>query len=123
MKKIFYTLTSFVIFITCLSFQSKAQTQTQQQTQTTTEIPKGKLVLVEIYEVPLYPGKGIYVHWGNSRVDYTAFKSFQAENHDENGEMILRVIQDLESRGFKIEHMTSGLAENGMITKIFMRNI
>ena len=79
------------------------------------------LILVEIYEVPNFEGKGVYVHWGNGKIDHYEFKDFNRDNHDENGEIILNTINKLEDQGYDIEHTVSGLAHNGMITKLFMR--
>lgn len=80
-------------------------------------------ILVEIYEVPDYANKGIYVHRGNGKTDYIPFNVFKADNHDENGELILSTVNKLVAEGYEMEHTTSGLAENGMITKIFLRKI
>jgi hypothetical protein len=81
------------------------------------------LILVEVYEIPQYEGRGIYIHMGDGKTIYKPFKAFKEEHHKEgdNGELILNAINELEDQGFDITHMTSGLADNGMITKIFMR--
>lgn len=77
--------------------------------------------LLEIYETPAYSGKGIYIHFGdNNKVEYIPFKEFKADNHDENGEIIVNTVNRMVAQGYHIEHMSSGVAENGMITKIFM---
>ena len=81
------------------------------------------LILVEIYETPGWEGKGVIVHQGDGKIDHYPFKEFTRENHDDNGELILNTINNLEDKGYDIEHMTSGLAESGMITKIFMRKV
>ncbi len=80
-------------------------------------------ILVEIYEVPDYANKGIYIHRGNGKTDYIPFNVFKADNHDENGELILSTVNKLVNEGYELEQTTSGLAENGMITKIFLRKI
>ncbi len=78
-------------------------------------------MLLEIYEIPSYTGKGIYIHTGESaKVEYIPFKEFKADNHDENGEIIVNTINRLVADGYHIEHVTSGVAESGMITKVFM---
>ncbi len=77
--------------------------------------------LIEVYEVPSYTGKGIYIHKGESaKVEYIPFKEFKADNHDENGEIIVNTVNRMVREGYHIEHVTSGVAESGMITKIFM---
>ena len=77
-------------------------------------------ILVEIYEVPQYPDKGIHIHYGNNNTEVVPFHEFKAENHSENGEIIISTINRLEREGYDLTHISSGLAMNGMITKIFM---
>jgi hypothetical protein len=77
-------------------------------------------VLVEIYEIPSYKDKGVHIHYGNGKTEVLPFKEFKKENHDDNGEIILKAINDLGKKGYKIDHVASGLAQSGMITKLFM---
>jgi hypothetical protein len=77
-------------------------------------------ILVEIYEVPDYADKGIHIHYGSSKTEIVPFHEFVKENHSKNGELIIATINKLERDGYDLTHVASGLAENGMITKIFM---
>ncbi len=76
-------------------------------------------ILVEVYEVPTYAG--IYVHKGNNKTEFVPFKEFKAENHAGNGEITLSVLNKLADEGYEIQHTASGLAQSGMITKIFLQ--
>lgn len=78
-------------------------------------------LLVEIYEVPKYPDSGVHIHYGNGKTEYVPFKPFTSEHHDDNGEIILNAINKLTAEGYEITHTTSGLAQSGMITKVFMK--
>lgn len=77
-------------------------------------------ILVEVYEVPGYNDKGIHIHYGDAKTEIIPFKEFTAENHDDNGDLILKAVNDLGQKGYHIAHISSGLAQSGMITKIFM---
>ena len=77
-------------------------------------------ILVEIYEVPQYADKGIHIHYGENNTEIVPFNEFKKENHSENGELIIATINRLEREGYDLTHISSGLATNGMITKIFM---
>ncbi|MFN3402866.1 MAG: hypothetical protein ACK40G_02150 [Cytophagaceae bacterium] len=78
-------------------------------------------VLVEIYEIPSYNDKGVHIHWGNGKTEIIPFLDFKADNHDDNGEILLNAVNKLTAQGYDIEHVASGLAQSGMITKLFMR--
>ena len=78
-------------------------------------------ILVEIYEVPSYKDKGVHIHYGGSKREFIPFKEFTAENHDDNGDIILNSINKLVSEGYVIESTAAGLADAGMITKVFMK--
>ena len=82
---------------------------------------KGDYILVEVYEVPSYPDRGIHIHYGDNKREVIKFPGMDVEHHDEAGDMTLSAINKLVSEGYQIEHMSSGLAQSGMITKIFMR--
>ena len=43
------------------------------------------------------------------------------EHHDEAGDITLQAINKLQADGYVIESTAAGLANAGMITKIFMR--
>jgi hypothetical protein len=78
-------------------------------------------ILVEIYEIPSYPDKGVHIHYGNNKRELIPFKEFKAENHDDNGDIILNALNKLVADGYTIESTSAGLTEAGMITKIFMK--
>lgn len=79
-----------------------------------------KYILVEIYEIPSYNDSGVHIHWGNGKTDIIPFKPFTAENHDDNGNITLKALNDLADKGYHVTHVAAGLAQSGMITKIFM---
>ena len=78
-------------------------------------------ILVEIYEIPAYKDKGLHIHYGNNKTEFIPFKEFVTPNHDENGEIIISTINKLVDQGYTIDHTAAGLANGGMITKIFMK--
>jgi len=80
-----------------------------------------KYILVEIYEVPSYKDKGVHIHYGNSKREFIPFKEFIAENHDDNGDIILDAINKLVTEGYEIESTSGGMTGAGIITKVFMR--
>ena len=78
-------------------------------------------IMLEIYEVPKYKDKGIHIHYGGGKREIVPFKEFTSDNHDDNGDLILTAINKLVDQGYVIENTASGLANGGMITKIFMK--
>jgi hypothetical protein len=78
-------------------------------------------ILLEIYEVPSYPDKGVHIHYGNNKREFIPFKSMEVEDHDEAGDISLAAINKLVADGYYIESSSAGLAQSGMITKVFMR--
>jgi hypothetical protein len=78
-------------------------------------------ILLEIYEVPSYPDKGVHIHYGNNKREFIPFKSMNIEDHDEAGDIVLAAINKLVSEGYQIESTSAGLDQAGMITKVFMR--
>jgi hypothetical protein len=78
-------------------------------------------ILIEIYEIPKYPDSGIHIHYGNGTTEYVPFKPFTSEHHDDNGEIILKAINKLTAEGYVITHTAAGLAQSGMITKVFLK--
>lgn len=87
----------------------------------TEQVAAPAYILVEVYEIPSYNDKGVHIHWGNNKTEIVPFKDFKADNHDENGDILLNTINRLTKEGYEIEHTASGLAQSGMITKLFMR--
>ena len=77
-------------------------------------------ILVEIYEVPAYDDKGILIHYGGNKTELVRFHDFEKENHSKNGDLIIQTINRLEQEGYDLTHVSSGLATNGMITKVWM---
>ncbi len=82
---------------------------------------KEPYILIEIYEVPSYPDKGVHIHYGNNKREFIPFPGMSVEHHDEAGDITLAAINKLVEEGYQIESTASGLAQSGMITKIFMR--
>ncbi len=78
-------------------------------------------ILIEIYEIPKYKDNGVHIHYGVNKRELIPFKEFTSENHDDNGEIILNAINKLAAEGYVIESTAAGLADSGMITKIFMK--
>jgi hypothetical protein len=78
-------------------------------------------ILLEIYEIPSYKDKGVHIHYGNAKTEIIPFKDFVSSNHSDNGDIILSAVNKLVEQGYTIEHTAAGLAEGGMITKIFMK--
>ena len=87
---------------------------------TSEDLTADEHILVEIYEVPEYSDKGIHIHYGGNRTELIPFHDFQKENHSKNGDLIIETINRLEHDGYDLTHVSSGLAVNGMITKIWM---
>ena len=77
-------------------------------------------IMLEIYEVPAYPAKGIHIYYGNNQSEFIPFRQMKEENQQKNGDLIVTTINKLSREGFEITHVGSGLSNNGMITKIFM---
>jgi len=78
-------------------------------------------ILIEIYEVPKYPDRGIHIHYGNNKREFIPFPGMDLEHHDEAGDLTLQAINKLVDEGYRIESTSAGLDQSGMITKIFMR--
>jgi hypothetical protein len=78
-------------------------------------------ILMEIYEVPSYPDRGVHIHYGNNKREFIPFPGMDVEHHDEAGDITLQAINKLQAEGYVIESTAAGLAQSGMITKIFMR--
>jgi hypothetical protein len=111
-KSAIYILSlSVIILIVITAYKSK-------ETNHSSDKP---YILVEIYEVPNYPRKGIHIHYGNGKKEHIPFKDMGVDYHDEAGALTLQAINKLEAEGYGIESTASGLAQSGMITKIFMR--
>lgn len=78
-------------------------------------------ILVEIYEVPKYPDRGIHIHYGINKREFIPFPGMEVEHHDEAGDLVLKTINKLVDDGYRIESTSAGLDQSGMITKVFMR--
>jgi len=78
-------------------------------------------ILLEIYEIPSYPDRGIHIHYGNSKREFIPFPGMEVEHHDEAGDITLQAINKLVADGYQIESTAAGLAQSGMITKVFLR--
>jgi hypothetical protein len=78
-------------------------------------------ILLEIYEIPSYPDKGIHIHYGNGKREFIPFKSMEVADHDDAGDAVLTAINKLVAEGYQIESTSAGLDQAGMITKVFMR--
>ncbi len=115
MKK--YAIYSLLAVIAVISVSLMAFTPSEK------ESAKGAndYILVEIYEIPSYKDKGVHIHYGGNKREFIPFKEFTAENHDDNGDIILNSINKLVADGYVIESSSAGLADAGMITKVFMR--
>jgi hypothetical protein len=78
-------------------------------------------ILLEIYEIPSYPDRGVHIHYGNNKREFIPFKGMDVEHHDEAGDITLAAINKLVAEGYEIESTSAGLDQAGMITKVFMR--
>lgn len=83
--------------------------------------PSQPYILIEIYEIPSYPDRGVHIHYGNNKREFIPFPGMEVEHHDEAGDITLQAINKLQAEGYVIESTAAGLANAGMITKIFMR--
>ncbi|HYC86429.1 MAG TPA: hypothetical protein VEB86_14445 [Chryseosolibacter sp.] len=83
--------------------------------------PNQGYILVEIYEIPSYPDRGVHIHYGGNKREFIPFTGMELEHHDEAGDITLAAINKLVAEGYEIESTSAGLDQAGMITKIFMR--
>jgi len=88
---------------------------------TSTQAPASLYILVEVYEIPSYPDRGVHIHYGNNKREFIPFPGMKVEDHDEAGDITLAAINKLVVEGYQIESTSAGLTQAGMITKIFMR--
>lgn len=98
-------------FLIIMAFSSKESSTNKSQ----------PYILMEIYEVPKYPDRGIHIHYGNNKREFIPFPGMEVEHHDEAGDLVLTAINKLVAEGYKIESTSAGLDQSGMITKIFLR--
>lgn len=110
---------TLVVIIT-LSVMLNLLAFTDSITKKSDDISVDEHILVEIYEVPEYENKGIHIHYGGENTEFVPFHEFEKTNHPRNGELIISTLNRLERDGYDMTHVSSGLATNGMITKIFM---
>src|SRR5688572_11194325 len=105
MKKIIvFTLIGLTI-VTCLSlmaFKSGNETASVNH----------PYILLEIYEVPSYPDRGVHIHYGNNKREFIPFKSMKVEDHDDAGDVMLAAINKLVADGYQIESTSAGLAQS-----------
>lgn len=80
---------------------------------------KDGYIILDVYEVPTYDNKGIHIHY-DDHTDVIPFKEFKQEFHDENGELLVKTLNDLRDKGYKIRSTSTGKAQSGMISKIIM---
>jgi hypothetical protein len=78
-------------------------------------------ILVEIYEIPSYPDRGVHIHYGNNKREVIPFPGMKVEDHDDAGDIMLAAINKLVAEGYEIESTSAGLDQSGMITKVWMR--
>lgn len=114
MKK--YAIYSFLAVVTVLSVFMMAFSPNDK----TSTDAVNNYILVEIYEIPSYKDNGVHIHYGSKR-ELIPFKPFTAENHDDNGDIILNALNKLVAEGYSIESTAAGTTDAGMITKVFMR--
>jgi bifunctional ADP-heptose synthase (sugar kinase/adenylyltransferase) len=102
---------SFAIVLSLMAFSSNENNAAANQ----------QYILLEIYEVPSYPDRGIHIHYGGNKREFIPFKSMEVEDHDDAGDAVLSAINKLVADGYQIESTAAGLSQAGMITKVFMR--
>lgn len=76
-------------------------------------------IILDIYEVPTYDKKGIHIHY-DDHTEVIPFKEFKKEYHDENGELLVKILNDLRDEGYEITSTSTGKAQSGVISKIIM---
>jgi hypothetical protein len=115
MRKAIFTLASIFVAASAIVYLSSFKGTSVGDAGT------GQYILVEIYEIPTFASKGIHIHWGNKKTEYIPFKEFKIENIDDNGDIILETVNKLIAQGYELDKSTSGLADSGMITKLFFK--
>ncbi len=115
MKK--YAIYSLLAVVAVISISLMAFTPNDKESTNNT----ANYILVEIYEIPSYKDKGIHIHYGGNKREFIPFKEFTADNHDDNGDLILNSMNKLVAEGYVIESTAAGLSDAGMITKVFMK--
>ena len=112
MKKITIFATVGIVFIAFISLMAF---------NTATSAGGQPYILLEIYEIPNYPDRGIHIHYGGNKREFIPFPGMEVEHHDEAGDITIQAINKLVADGYQIESSAAGLAQSGMITKIFLR--
>lgn len=102
---------AFAIVLSLMAFNSNEKNTAANQ----------PYILLEIYEVPSYPDRGIHIHYGGNKREFIPFKSMEVADHDDAGDAILAAINKLVADGYQIESSSAGLDQAGMITKVFLR--
>ncbi len=113
MKKLTLTLASLALVAIVLLMAFKTNNNTAAAT--------SPYIMIEIYEIPSYPDRGVHIHYGNNKREFIPFPGMDVEHHDEAGDITLQAINKLVADGYQIESSAAGLAQSGMITKVFMR--
>ena len=114
MKKIIFTA-SLVLICLVLLLNFSALKNSEKNTNA------NPYIFVEIYEIPSYVDAGVHIHYGSAKTEVIRFKGFEKQHHDDNGDIILTAVNKLQGEGYEITHTAAGLAQSGMITKIFMK--
>ena len=105
----------FVLLILSLAFHLFAFNAKQEEPNHESHI------MMEIYEVPSYHGKGIHIYYGNGEFEILPFKPFKEENQEKNGDIIVTTLNRLAKEGYEVTSVSSGLSSSGMITKVFLK--
>ncbi len=84
---------------------------------------KPHYILIDIYEVPRYEKKGIFIHYGENNTVNIPFNEFKKENHEKNGELLTKTLNDLYEDGYRVTSMSSGAWKRGKITKVIMEYV
>ncbi len=86
-----------------------------------TEGEQKPYVMIDVYEIPAMDYKGVHIHFGNGKTEYVPFKGMNDHHIDDNGEILLGVINKFHAEGYEIVSTTGGLGDrSGFITRIFM---
>ncbi|MCP4522094.1 MAG: hypothetical protein GY827_10455 [Cytophagales bacterium] len=110
-----------VIFALLLTLAGLVTVNAQDNNSNVNAAPKTPgYIVIDIYEVKSYDGKGIHIHYGPGDTKVIPFKDFKKDNHDDNGELITKTLNELYAQGYRVVSMSSGAWKGGKITKIIM---
>ena len=113
MRKISILAAAFLVIVVAISLMAFNSTKNTNANE--------PYILIEIYEVPNYPDRGVHIHYGGGKREIVPFKGMTVADHDEAGDIVLATINKFVEQGYSIQSTASGLAQSGMITKVFMR--